>query len=188
MKINKSILWSLIAMILVAALYRVIPGRPFGFEPQIALALFSGAVIKDKKLAFVLPLVSMFISDVLYQVLYNVGLSSIYGFYPDQWINYLLYASVVMFGFLINKVRVVNVLLVALAAPTYFFLVSNFLTWAGVGGYNMYPKTGAGLITCYEAALPFYKMGLMSCVLFCAVLFGGWYLLNRRAHKPVVAA
>ena len=188
MKINKSIIWSLIVMVVVAALYRVIPGRPFGFEPQIALALFSGAVIKDKKLAFLLPLVSMFISDVLYQVLYNAGLSDISGFYPDQWINYLLYASVVAFGFLIKRVKVVNVLLVALAAPTYFFLVSNFLTWAGVGGYDMYPKTLAGLETCYIAALPFYKMGLISCVLFSTVLFGGWYFINRRAQKPVVAA
>ena len=84
MKINKSIIWSLVVMVVVAALYRVIPGRPFGFEPQIALALFSGAIIKDKKLAFVLPLLSMFISDVLYQVLYKAGVSSIYGFYPDQ--------------------------------------------------------------------------------------------------------
>ena len=47
MKINKSIIWSLIVMVVVAALYRVIPGRPFGFEPQLALALFSGAIIKD---------------------------------------------------------------------------------------------------------------------------------------------
>jgi hypothetical protein len=188
MKINKSIIWSLIVMVVVAALYRIIPGRPFGFEPQIALALFSGAIIKDKKLAFVLPLVSMFISDLLYQVLYNAGLSGIQGFYPDQWINYLLYASVVMFGFLIKRVRVINVLLVSLAAPTYFFLVSNFLTWLGVGGYDMYPKTGAGLVTCYIAGLPFYYNGLISCVLFSAVLFGGWYFINRRAEKPVVAA
>src|SRR5262245_60389019 len=99
-------------MVVVAALYRIIPCRPFGFERQLALALFSGAIIKDKKVAFVLPLVSMFISDLLYQVLYNAGLSGIYGFYPDQWINYLLYASVVAFGFLIKKVRVLNVLLV----------------------------------------------------------------------------
>jgi hypothetical protein len=188
MKINKSIVWSLVVMVVVAALYRVIPGRPFGFEPQIALALFSGAVIKDKKLAFVLPLLSMFISDVLYQLLYNAGLSDMRGFYPDQWVNYLLYASVVMFGFLIKKVRVLNVLLVSLAAPTYFFLVSNFLTWAGVGGYDMYPKTGAGLVSCYVAALPFYQMGLISCVLFSAVLFSGWYFINQRAQKPVVAA
>jgi hypothetical protein len=188
MKINKSIIWSLVAMVVVAALYRVIPGRPFGFEPQVALAVFSGAIIKDKKLAFVLPLLSMFISDVLYQVLYNAGLSSIYGFYPDQWVNYLLYASVVLFGFLIKRLRVINVLLVVLAAPTYFFLVSNFLTWAGVGGYEMYPKTAAGLVSCYVAALPFYKMGLISCLVFSFMLFGGWYFISRRAEKPVVAA
>lgn len=188
MKINKSIIWSLIVMVVIAALYRIIPGRPAGFEPLTALAIFSGAIIKDKKLAFVLPLLSMFISDVLYQVLYKAGVSSIAGFYPDQWVNYLLYASVVVFGFFIKHVRVINVLVVALAAPTYFFLVSNFLTWTGVGGYQMYPLTGEGLYNCYVVALPFYKMGLISCVFFSAVLFGGWYFINLRAKKPVVAA
>jgi len=188
MKINKSIIWSLVIMTVVAALYRVIPGRPFGFAPQWALALFSGAMVKDKKLAFALPLLSMFISDLIYQLLYVAGLSSIYGFYPDQWINYLLFASVTVFGFFIKRASVVNVFLVSLAGPTYFFLVSNFLTWMGVGGYHMYPKTWEGLMSCYVAGLPFYKTSLIATVLFSALLFGSWYVINRRSAKPVVTA
>src|SRR4051812_16300308 len=109
MKQMKSLFWPLVLMIVLASLYRVIPGRPYGFAPQWALALFSGAIVKDKKWAFVLPVLSMFISDLIYQGLFLGGLSPIQGFYQGQWINYLLFASVTVFGFFIKKATVTNV-------------------------------------------------------------------------------
>jgi len=187
MKMNKSIIWSLVVMIVVAALYRIIPGRPFGFAPQWALAIFAGAIVKDKKLAFLLPLTSMFLSDLLYQGLFTAGLSPIQGFYQSQWVNYLLFTSVTVFGFLIKKGTVTNIFLVSLAGPTYFFLVSNFLTWLGVGEFVEYPKNWAGLMECYTAGVPFYKNSLISTVIFSAVLFGSWYFISRRVAKPVSA-
>ena len=63
MKLNKSVLIAFGLLILSASLYRAWPGRPFGFAPQMAMALFAGAMIKDKRWAFVLPLLSMFLSD-----------------------------------------------------------------------------------------------------------------------------
>jgi hypothetical protein len=187
MKLNKILIWSLVLMTVVAAVYRVIPGRPFGFAPQWALALFSGAIIKDKKWAIVMPVLSMVLSDLLYQGLYMAGVSSTQGFYGGQWVNYLLFASVTMFGFLIRKITVVNVLAMSLLAPTYFFIVSNFLTWAGVGDYVEYPKTWAGLMECYVAGLPFYYGSLAATVVFSGVLFGSWYLINKRSFKTVAA-
>ena len=189
MKINKSDIWTLVIMVIVAALYRVIPNRPFGFAPQLALAFFSGAILKDRKLfAFALPLLSMLISDLIYQGLYAAGVSSIWGFYPGMWVDYLAYASVTVFGFFLRRISVQNVLAVSLAAPVYFFLLSNFLTWTGMNGYDMYPKTWAGLMTAYAAGLPFFKYSVLSTVLFSAVLFGSWYYINHRSVKPVVAA
>lgn len=65
MKLNKEIVVALIIMIATTALYRVLPGRPSGFAPQIAIALLSGSMfVKNKHFAFLLPLVAMFISDV----------------------------------------------------------------------------------------------------------------------------
>lgn len=189
MKINKSDLWVLVIMVVVAALYRVIPNRPFGFAPQLALAFFSGAILRDRKvIAFALPLLSMIISDLLYQGLYKAGLSSIWGLYPGMWVDYAVYASVTVFGFFLKRITVLNVLLTALAAPTYFFLLSNFLTWTGINGYDMYPKTWGGLMTAYTAGLPFFKFSVLSTVLFSGVLFGSWYYINHRSVKPVVAA
>ena len=187
MKLNKSLLRTLLIMIVVAALYRVIPGRPFGFAPQWALALFGGAVIKDKRVAFIMPVLSMFISDLLYQGLYAAGISPIAGFYQGQWINYLLFASVTFFGFLIKRVSVTNVIVMSVVAPTYFFLVSNFLTWAGVGEFVEYPKTWSGLMACYTIGLPFYKTSILATLVFSGVLFGSWYFISRRSSKELVA-
>jgi ABC-type microcin C transport system permease subunit YejB len=71
MKLNRSFVWAFVLLVLVAALYRLMPNRPLGFAPQIAMALFGGAMIKDRKWAISLPLLSMLISDILFQVLYQ---------------------------------------------------------------------------------------------------------------------
>jgi hypothetical protein len=180
MKSMKSLFWPLVLMIVLASLYRVIPGRPYGFAPQWALALFSGAIVKDKKWAFALPVLSMFISDLIYQGLFAAGLTPMQGFYQGMWINYLLFASVTVFGFFIKKVTVTNVFIMSLVAPTYFFLVSNFLTWAGIGEYVEYEKSWNGLITCYTIGLPFYKTSLIATVAFSAILFGAYVLITRK--------
>lgn len=181
MKINRSLLISLVVMVLVSALYRILPNRPMGFAPQIAIGLFSGALfVKNKKWAFVLPLVSMFISDLLYQVLYSNGLTNIQGFYDGQLINYLLFAGLTCFGFLIQKNKVANVIVAALAAPTTYFIISNFLVWASNRGFGLNrPKTFNGLLLCFNDALPFYKNSLLATVVFSAVLFGTYYLANN---------
>ena len=70
MKITKQLAGSFILLIVIASLYRIMPGRPYGFAPQIAMAIFGGAVIKDKKFAFLLPLLAMFVSVCLVQILY----------------------------------------------------------------------------------------------------------------------
>lgn len=183
MKFNRSVLVSLLLLVVVASLYRVIPGRPFGFAPQYAMAIFGGAIfIKNKKWAFLLPLLSLFISDVLYEVLFYAGITTLQGFYSGQWLNYLLFALLTTIGFLIKKINIVNVFLAALAAPTAYFIFSNFLVWLGGGGLER-PKTLQGLLMCYNDALPFYPNSLYATIIFSAVLFGGYYLLSRENLK-----
>src|SRR5215471_17593285 len=120
MKLNKNMVASLILLVLVASLYRIIPGRPYGFAPQWAMAVFAGAVIRDKKLAMILPVLSMFFSDMFYQILYSNGLSDIPGFYEGQWQNYILFGLLTLIGFQIRKLNVLNILLASLAAPTVY--------------------------------------------------------------------
>jgi uncharacterized membrane protein YhhN len=190
MKLNKSVLLAFGLLILSASLYRVWPNRPYGFTPQIAMALFGGAVIKDKRWAFVLPLISMLLSDVLYQVLYTNGLTSIKGFYAGQWVNYLLIAGITLFGFLLKKINAVRVAAFSLTGSILFFLASNFTVWLGGGGLGR-PKTFDGLMLCYYDGLAFFRdYGLVKGfygnlfigdLFFCAGIFGAYYLLNRAA-------
>jgi hypothetical protein len=187
MKLNKNMVASLILLVLVASLYRIIPGRPYGFAPQWAMAIFAGAVIRDKKLAMILPVLSMFFSDMFYQILYSNGLSDIPGFYEGQWQNYILFGLLTFIGFQIRKLNVLNILLASLAAPTVYFILSNLILWAGWSGTRGLgrPKTWTGLMQCYNDALPFYRTSLFATVIFSALLFGSYFLISRNAERKV---
>jgi|SRR4051812_1679285 len=184
MKLNKNLLVSLLLLTVVAALYRIVP-RPVNFAPQIAMALFAGAVIKDKVWAFAVPILSMLISDLLYQVLYMNGVTDIPGFYEGQWQNYILFAGMTTIGFFIKKIKVLNVLVASITAPTVFFIFSNFVVWAGwqgTRGLNR-PKTFEGLLLCYNDALPFYLNSVYACMFFSALFFGTYVLLRKRKEQ-----
>ncbi len=56
-----------------------------------------------------------------------------------------------------------------LATSTSFFLLSNFMVWAGS---MMYPHSVSGLATCYVAAIPFYANDVMSTAMTAGALFG----------------
>jgi hypothetical protein len=191
MKLNKSNLLVLFILILACALYRVWDSRPMGFAPQIAMALFAGSISKDKRFAFLFPILSLFISDLLYQFLYSQGLSTIKGFYHGQWQNYLLIASITIIGFFINKNKIGQIFVGSLAGAVYFFLISNFMVWVG-GGWDInnqpYPRSFSGLMLCYSEALPFFKWSVLSTLLFNGIFFGSFYLLGKSVLKKEMQA
>ena len=186
MKLIKSNLLILFILILACALYRVWDSRPMGFAPQIAMALFAGSISKDKRFAFLFPVLSLFISDLLYQFLYSQGLSTIKGFYHGQWQNYLLIASITIIGFFINKNKIGQIFLGSLAGAVYFFLISNFMVWIG-GGKDInnlpYPRSFDGLMLCFSEGLPFFKWSVLSTLLFNGIFFGSFYLLGKSVLK-----
>ena len=57
-----------------------------------------------------------------------------------------------------------------------FFLITNFGSWLW---FQAYPRTAAGLASCYVAAIPFFGWTLASDVLYTAVLFGLYAWLSR---------
>ena len=191
MKLNKWSLLVLFILILACALYRVWDSRPMGFAPQIAMALFAGSISKDKRFAFLFPILSLFISDLLYQFLYSQGLSTIKGFYSGQWQNYLLIASITIIGFFINKNKIGQIFVGSLAGAVYFFLISNFMVWVG-GGWDInnqpYPRSFSGLMLCYTEAMPFFKWSVLSTLLFNGIFFGSFYLLGKSVLKKEMQA
>jgi hypothetical protein len=191
MKNNKSIIVSFVLLVVIASLYRILPGRPLGFAPQIAMALFAGSIVKDKKFAFLLPLFSMLISDIIYQVLFQLNISSVPGFYSGQVINYILFAGLTIVGFAVKKTNPVHIAAGSVAAASIYYLLSNFTVWVG-GGLDIanqpYPKTMAGLLHCYAEAIPFYRGSLYATLIFSSILFGGYYLVNKyMVQKPALA-
>jgi hypothetical protein len=177
MKLNRQIVAALVIMVAMSALYRVLPGRPLGFAPQIAIALFGGSLFASKKqYAFLLPILSMFLSDALYQVLYINHLSPFEGFYEGQWINYILIASTAVFGFGLQSNKLSKHIASFLAAPTVYFLLSNFIVWASFGGYK-HSMTLVGLSQTMADGIPFYPNSVAGTLVFGAVIFGAFRLM-----------
>ena len=177
MKFDKSLWVAFGLLIIIGSLSRVM-----GFAPQIAMAIFGGAMIKDKKLAFIVPMLSLLISDILIEVLFVNGYFPYGGFYKGQITNYILLSALTIFGFMIKGWNVGRIATASVAAPTTYFLVSNFLLWANGGGLQR-PKNFGGLIMCYADALPFYRNYLVSTLVFTIIFFGGYYLIQRFVIK-----
>ncbi len=188
MKLNKKIYIAATLIIIVSAIYRASPLREYGFAPQWAIAIFSGFLFSNnKKWAFALPLLSMFLSDAIYEVLFSMKLSNIQGFYgKGQIINYALFALVTCVGFFIKQFNTVKIAVAAIAAPTLFFLLSNFDVWIMNGGY-LRAKTLGGLMQCYADGLPFYKTSIYGTLIFSVVLFGSYYFITKREHQQSIA-
>ena len=161
---NHARLTVLLSAILAAAALRLVPHPP-NFTPIGAMALFGGAYLGRRWLAFVAPLAALLVSDL------------VLGFYAGMWVQYLAVALVVLIAWgVLRRISLLRVVGAALVSSVLFFLVTNFGTWALSG---MYPLTPTGLAACYVAALPFFQNTVAGDLLYSGLLFGGFALLER---------
>lgn len=161
--------WVVTLMIFAAAFVRLIPHPP-NFSPIAAMALFGGAYFNKKSLAFAIPLAAMFLTD------------AIIGFYSYAWMVYLSFALIVVLGIvMLKKVTIKNVILASLTASVSFFVITNFGVWS-LG--TLYPKTPAGLMECYIAAIPFFQNALIGDLFFVGVMFGVYEFIKH--NVPVL--
>ncbi|MFQ3591846.1 MAG: DUF6580 family putative transport protein [Gemmataceae bacterium] len=152
----------LAAMIAAAALARLIPHPP-NFTPIGAMALFGGACFADRRLAFLLPLAAMFLSDLLLGL--HVLIPVVYGSFA---------VNVLLGRWLRSRRTLVNTATVTLLGSIQFFVVTNFACWL-----LWYPHTLAGLTACYIAAIPFFHNTLLGDAVCATALFGGLALAER---------
>jgi hypothetical protein len=165
----------IVGMILFAAIMRIVP-HPWNLAPVGAMALFSGAVIRNRIMAFVLPLVAMLAGDFFV------------GFHILMPVVYASFVISTALGFWVRERRsAARVGGVVLLGAIQFFLVTNFGVWAFS---TFYPKTFAGLMACYAAGVPFFWNTLAGDICYSALLFGGLYLAERTypALRPNVSA
>lgn len=157
-----------------------------GFSPVIAIALFAGMIIRRRDFSFILPLLALFISDMVIQVLYTQDLFPYAGFYAGQWKNYALLLSATLLGWALKGRSYGHLLAGGIAAPTVYFIISNFMVWQ-VSAHIIYPKNFQGLLTCYEAALPFYRNSLISTLVFLPVILVLYNYFTRKKAALVLA-
>jgi hypothetical protein len=163
------------AIIALASALRLAP-HPWNFTPVGAMALFSGAMVRDRRLAFLFPLLVMFATDAI------IGFNKLS---PLVYASFLL--SVAIGRFLGTRRSVTRIAGATLAGSLQFFLITNFGVWAFL---NSYPHTGAGLATCYLAGIPFFWNTLAGDAVYAALLFGGFALAERlvpRLREPAVS-
>src|SRR6266851_207045 len=153
-----------LAMILLAAALRIAP-HPWNFTPVAAMALFSGALVRDRRLAFVFPLLALFAGDVF------IGFHRLM---PIVYSSFLL--SVLIGRWLQNRRTLIRVAGATLLGAIQFFTVTNFGVWA-LGSF--YPRTLGGLAACYAAGIPFFWNTVAGDALYVTLLFGGYALAER---------
>ena len=165
-------------MIFVAAMSRLLPHPP-NFAPIGGMALFGAAYYAKRYWAFIIPIATMWISDlVLNNVVYGQYFDSFVWFYSGSLFTYGAFALIALLGlWTLRRVRIPALLGSAVGASVLFFLVSNFGVWWSSG---MYPHTVAGLWTCYAAGLPFFQNTLAGDLVYTALLFGIFEWSARR--------
>jgi hypothetical protein len=157
--------WLSLALVVAGVVLRVIP-HPWNFAPIGAIALFAGAHFERRSFAILTPLLAMLIGD------------SIIGFHSLMPAIYATYALIAVIGLLLRERRnsVAAVGGGVLLSATIFYLVTNYAVWA-LG--TTYPKTSAGLVACYVAAIPYFGNTLASDALYTALFFGIFALSER---------
>jgi len=151
-------------MIAIAAAVRIAP-HPWNFTPIGAMALFSGAVLRNRPLAVFFPLLALFVGDVFV------------GFHNLMPLVYASFAVNIAIGFWLRDRRTIGrISLGTFAGAVQFFLITNFAAWLY---FDTFPKSAAGLAACYLAGLPLFGNTLGGDAIYATLLFGGYALAER---------
>lgn len=183
--LRPSILLAFVALAVLGRVATPVLPHAFNFAPMDAIALFAGAYFRPRHLAVLVPLLGIWVSDVLLSPSYFGHVQFFYSGFYWQYGTYALLALLAHTG--LRRVSVPGVAVAGVSAAALFFLISNFGVWASG---TMYPHTASGLLACYAAGLPFFPQSLLSDLVYCTVLFGGFELVQRRfpvLARPVLA-
>ncbi|MBC8151932.1 MAG: hypothetical protein H7Z72_03385 [Bacteroidetes bacterium] len=184
----------LLTLISVVAVVRIVNSAEWSpvtnFTPIGAMALFGGAYFEKRWKALLFPLLTLFVSDLVINV---VLLGGQYGVMYKGWYwIYGIFALIVVYGnVLIQKVSVRNVVLAALVASVSHWVLADTSVWLS-GGLDL--RTGlplsrdfSGWWQCLVQGIPFMRNFLAGTLAYGAVLFGGFEWLQMRFPKLAVA-
>ena len=182
-------------LIISAVVYRIATGLLIqsgatglsNFAPLAAIAL-CGAVYFPPRFKFSVPLVALFISDVVLNYHYARSILD-----PHILCRYLALAVVGCIGLLLqNRASLKTLLPASIVGSTVFFFITNTFSWLSDPGYV---KNFAGLIQALTVGLPeysttptwmFFRNSLLS-DLFFTLLFVACMSFGRNAGRPDAA-
>jgi len=185
-KINPGV--AVLAFIILAAAMLRIPNAAqltpwMNFSPIGAMAMFGGACFNNRWKAFIFPLLSLLLSDLIINTIVFGGQYGV--MYSGWYIIYGIFVLVVVLArWMIKKVTVKNVLITAVVAALAHWLIADFAVWlsGGTDVRTMTPlaRNWTGLLQCYVQGFPFMKHFLMGNLVYGAVMFGGFELLRQK--------
>ena len=163
--VNKNLV-VITGMIVLGIITRFIQ-HPFNFTAIGAVALFSGAYIRDKRFAYLIPIAALFISD------------AVIGFHVSIIPVYSCFAFTVFLGTTLRKKQqVLNVAFTSIISSVVFFLVTNLPFW--YADLSLYPLTWNGTMESYRMAVPFFFNQLAGDLFFNALLFGVYAVVSKK--------
>lgn len=185
---KKSIAWG-VALVLIAAGYRVLSGVYLtslpNFSPVMAIA-FCGALILPGALAFIVPFVALFASDLILNAHFGQPLLSL-----GMVAMYACYLIAIGLGRALRNASLYPIFGATVFNSVLFYTVTNAFAWFANPSY---PQSLAGLWQSLTVGLPgfpptwtFFRNSLISDLLFTAVSVGGYLWLQSRKEARTEA-
>ena len=160
-------------LIFIGVILRFLP-HPANFAPIAALGLFGGTYL-NRKLAVVLPLAAMVVSDIF------IGFDS----FSSRASVYGSFIAIGLIGmWLKNHKSVGNVAGASLFSSVLFYTVTNFVYFYPP---TMYTHDMNGLVASYINALPFFRMTLLGDLFYVAMFFGIYEFVHHRVLQKARA-
>lgn len=176
----------LAAMILAVGIYRLFMangslGTLANFTPLGAMALFGGCYYNDKWKAYLVPLLTLWLTDIILNrfVFFNQWVFFYNGFI---WV-YASFALMVLVGSFIRNVSLKSVIIAGIVGALSHWLISDIGIWLNGGCVPVegpYIPTLKNFIQAMQFGWPsMYKL-LAGNLMFAALLFGGFELMQRK--------
>lgn len=140
--------------IVLGVLARLIPHPP-NVSPLNGISLFGGAHLNRKQALFTTLLV-LVASDLLLALVKGYAPFGLWSLFTYSGLLAISFAG----SFLQNRRGFLPTLAMLVGSSFGFWLWTNFGLWL-TGDHGMYPHTAAGLVACFEAALPFLQNSLL---------------------------
>lgn len=173
-----------ILLVILAVGSRLIAPWP-NFTAMTAVAVTGGMLFGKRYLGILLPIVALFISDLIIN-------NTLYAYLGNHWLTEgagWLYGSYLLIA-LLGTAKVVKskysfLFGAGLVGTLLFYLLTNFGAWLG---NPMYPQSLVGLLESYTMGLPFLFNQVLGTLAYSGLIVGLHYYLSTNRELAKVKA